>query len=151
MGKEQGSHNLQILHLASGQFEVLPESEGLFSPRWSPNGRWIAALSLNQNVLKVFDVEHRSWKTLFTSGVADPVWSSDSQSVYFHAFASPNSAILRAQVTGAISSIVKLPDLRAPELTTFFFGGIMPDGTPIIEPRVGTGNLYTLNLPTLQK
>jgi Tol biopolymer transport system component len=51
MGKEDGPRALQILDLRTHKQTQLPGSEGLFSPRRSPDGRYIAAISLDQRRL----------------------------------------------------------------------------------------------------
>ena len=148
MGKESGPHNIQVLDLNSMQTRVLPGSENLFSPRWSPDGRWIVALSLDQTRLLLYDVSKQSWRTLATGSAADPVWSPDSKSVYFHAFADPKSAILRIPISGGVAdSVADLSNLGPSKFASFFFGGITRDGAPIIEPRIGTGDLFSVRLP----
>jgi Tol biopolymer transport system component/DNA-binding winged helix-turn-helix (wHTH) protein len=147
MGKEDGPRDIQILDLASHSAQKLPGSNNLFSPRWSPDGRWIVALSLDQTRLLLYDVRGRSWTTLFTGSAADPVWSLDSKCVYFHAFADPTSAILRVPVTGgAPQPVADLSKLGLPTVDDYFFGGVTPEGAPIIEPRIGTGNLFSVDL-----
>ncbi len=148
MGKESGPRNIQVLDLNSMQTRVLPGSENLFSPRWSPDNRWIVALSLDQTRLLLYDVAGQTWRTLATGSAADPVWSPDSKAVYFHAFADPRSAILRAPITGgAAESVADLSNLGLPKFASYFFSGITRDGAPIIEPRIGTGNLFSIRLP----
>src|SRR5271170_2037711 len=39
------SSTIHVLDLATYQISTLPESQGYFSPRWSPDGRYIAAMS----------------------------------------------------------------------------------------------------------
>ena len=125
----------------------MPGSTDLFSPRWSPDGQWIAALSRDQARLLVYNLEAGTWKTLFTGGAADPVWSADSRSVFFHAFAQPGSAILRAGVSGTLDNVADLSKLDLASVDNFFFSGVTPDGRPLIEPRIGTGDLYSVELP----
>ncbi len=147
MGKEDGPRDIQVLDLATHHTLGLPGSENLFSPRWSPDGRWIVALSLDQTRLLLYDVGGRTWRTLFTGSAADPVWSRDSKTVYFHPFAETKSAILRIAVSGGHAEIVAdLSKLGMPS-AGIFFGGVTPDGAPIIEPRIGNGNLYSVALP----
>jgi len=38
---------VHILHLATGQVETVPGSEGLFAPQWSPDGRHATAMALD--------------------------------------------------------------------------------------------------------
>lgn len=150
MGKESGPHTLQILNLETHQLRTLPGSEDLFSPRWSPDGRWILALSLDQTRLLLYDVQHGVWRTLFTGGAADPVWSADSRAVYFHAFAEASSAILRLPLDGTAQPVADLSQLGLPSVDNYVFSGVTPGGAPIIKPRVGTGNLYSVSLPEPQ-
>ena len=148
MGKESGPRNVQLLDLKTMTTEILQGSADLFSPRWSPDGRWIAALSLDQTRLLLYNVAEHRWKTLATGSAADPVWSSDSKAVYFHAFADPQSAILRIAVTGGPAErVADMSNLEMPKVDSYFFGGITPAGAPIVEPRIGTGNLFSIHLP----
>jgi Tol biopolymer transport system component/DNA-binding winged helix-turn-helix (wHTH) protein len=150
MGKENGPRDIEIYDLATGRIRTLPGSDGLFSPRWSPDGHWIVALSLDQTRLLLYDVQRESWKTLFTGTAADPVWAADSRAVYFHAFGAPESAILRLELNGVTHSVADLSKLGMLTTGDYFFSGITPGGAPIVEPHIGTGNLYSVSLPTLQ-
>ncbi|MGI4828974.1 MAG: winged helix-turn-helix domain-containing protein [Janthinobacterium lividum] len=147
MGQENGPHDIQVLDLRTHQISPVPGSTNLFSPRWSPDGEWIAALSRDQARLLIYNLRDRSWRTVFSDGAADPVWSADSHAVYFHAFAQPNSAIMRAGIDGTVDTTADLSRLGLPTADTYFFSGVTPDGSPLIEPRVGIGNLYSIDLP----
>src|SRR5208337_4082364 len=52
---------IYIVDLAIHQVSVVPGSEALFSPRWSPDGRHLAALSLNSTKLLLFDFKTQKW------------------------------------------------------------------------------------------
>ena len=56
--------DLRILDLESRRVTVVPGSAGTWSPRWSPDGRYIAAVSWKTSILKVFDVETQQWSQL---------------------------------------------------------------------------------------
>ena len=146
MGKENGSHDIEILELAHHDVRKLQGSENLFSPRWSPDGRWIAALSMDQTQLVLYDVQHHSWRTLFNGSAADPTWSSDSKWIYFHAFAEPGSPILRTSLDGHSAPVADLTKLGLHAGDNYFFSGVTPSGSPLIKPSIGTGNLYSVRL-----
>jgi Tol biopolymer transport system component len=77
---------IRILDLQTGKIEKVPGSEGLFSPRWSPDGRYIAALSPDNTTLKRYDFKTQRWSNWLVESagsVSYPVWSPDSKSIYF--------------------------------------------------------------------
>lgn len=45
---------IMVLDLRIHQLSVLPSSQGLFSARWSPNGRYIAALWSDSQAIMLF-------------------------------------------------------------------------------------------------
>ena len=55
---------IRILDIASHQVSNLPDSQGLFSPRWSPNGRYILAFSADSMKLLLFDFQTQKWTEL---------------------------------------------------------------------------------------
>ncbi len=147
MGKESGPRNLSIVDLTTHQTEVIPDSEGLFSPRWSPDGAWIVALSLDQKSLSLYDVKQRHWKQLALTSAADPAWSADSKYVYVHAFLADREPILKVSVPGGtMQTIADLDNFHDQATANYFFGGLTALDAPLVQPRIGTGNLYTLDL-----
>ena len=104
MGRENGPKQIEILDLASRRVEALPGSEGLFSPRWSPDGRWIAALTLGEQRLMLFDTASRKWQPVGGLRAADPVWTADSSALYIHAaFARPQTIERVTIPTGGVA------------------------------------------------
>jgi len=147
MGKESGSRAIQILDLHTHAVTPVPGSEGLFSPRWSPDGRYIAAISLDQRRLMLFDVAANTWRLLAETSVADPVWSADSKAIYIHAFMSPTQPIYRVDaLSGQLQQVAGLANLRSAETADYFFCGITPDNIPLVRARSSTANLYSLDL-----
>jgi Tol biopolymer transport system component len=74
---------IRILDLQSRQISTLAGSKGLFSPRWSPNGRYVAALSSDTSRLHLFDFQAKKWTELAggTTG-GFPNWSKDGHYMY---------------------------------------------------------------------
>jgi Tol biopolymer transport system component len=93
--------SIVVYDLKTHELSDIPGSAGLFSPRLSPNGRYIAAISGDLTKLKLYDtkVKHWSdWQTLDSGAVNYPVWSSDSESIYFDDLVSGEGAYCRAKV-----------------------------------------------------
>jgi Tol biopolymer transport system component len=147
MGKEEGSRGLEVLDLKTGSVTAVPGSEGLFSPRWSPDGRYIAAMTLDQRRLMLFNTETKSWRMLAETSVADPVWSGDSRAIYFHASLAEMQPIYRVSIPdGRLEQIASLANFAAGDTADYFFCGITPENVPIVRSRTATGNLYSVDL-----
>ncbi len=147
MGKEDGPHDLRMVDIATRQVEKVPGSDALFSPRWSPDGRWILALTLDQKSIRLYDVERHQWHNLASITASDPVWSADSKAIYIHAFRSDGDPVLRIGVPeGEVKVLANLRSLGDSGATNYFFGGVTPHGEPLVQPRIGTGDLYALDV-----
>jgi Tol biopolymer transport system component/DNA-binding winged helix-turn-helix (wHTH) protein len=147
MGKEDGSRALRILDLQTHTVTAIPGSEGLFSPRWSPDGRYIAALSLDQRRLVVLDTVTRSWRTLAETSAADPVWTPDSSAIYFHASLAEMQPIYRVSLPdGRLEQVATLASFTDGMTADYFFCGLSPNGMPIVRSRTSTGDLYYVDL-----
>ncbi len=147
MGKESGTRTLQIVNLSSHQTDQIPNSNDLFSPRWSPDGKWIVALTADQKAVMLYDVNLRRWQLLASTSAADPIWSTDSKAIYLHAFLADHEPVIRIDIpSGAVRMIADLKSFHNGEASNYFFGGITPLGEPLVQPRVGTGNLYSIDL-----
>ena len=95
----------------------------------------------------LFNVAAQSWSELASTSAADPVWSNDSRALYVHAFMAEKQPILRLAVPGGErQSIASAADFHKGEPANYFFGGLTPENAPLVQPRVGTGNLYRLDL-----
>ena len=147
MGKENAARTLHILHLDTHQVDEVPGSDNLFSPRWSPDGRWIAALTLDQRQVRLFDVASHTWTTLPVPSGADPVWSSDSRFLYIHASLDPAQPIDKVSIPdGHVTELIRLADSRENDAVDFVFGGLTQQNEPLIRARIFTGNFFSMDL-----
>src|SRR5207249_3041825 len=74
--------SINMLDLRTHKITKIAGSDGLFSPRWSPDGRYLVALSLDFTKVMLFDFKTQTWSTWFTDAagsVSYPLWSSDSK------------------------------------------------------------------------
>jgi len=137
-----------MVDLATKAMTRLPGSEGLFSPRWSADGKHIAALSIDQKKLMLFDVETGTWRLLAEQNVADPVWSHDDSAIFFHDFAQDDQPIYRVVIkTGRVERVADLHDLRTASIVDYRFAGLAPGDVPLVSARMSTANLYAADLP----
>jgi Tol biopolymer transport system component/DNA-binding winged helix-turn-helix (wHTH) protein len=147
MAEPSATKSIHVLDLRTQKMQTLPGSQGLFSPRWSPDGRYIAATTLDQHKLFLFDRSTQKWTVLATRSVADPAWSHDGQFIYFQAFLEEGQPIYRVSVPdGQMQQITELGHLHSPDIVDYAFAGLTPDGSVLVRARMWTGNIYSMNL-----
>src|SRR5215469_9921916 len=75
---------IYLVDLQTRRLSKLPGSEGLFSPRWSPDGKHLAAVSSDSQRLVLFDLAAKKWSDLASGGVCFPRWSRDGKYIYLN-------------------------------------------------------------------
>lgn len=143
--------------LASHKIAQIPGSAGLFSPRLSPDGRYIAAMPMDQHALMLYDrtSEVRTgangsgerWITLTKHGVGDPTWSHDGRYLYFQDFLEPGKPIYRIAVpNGKPEPVATIQTLLPISATDYRLIGLAPGDLPIVTARTPDVNLYSVDL-----
>jgi DNA-binding winged helix-turn-helix (wHTH) protein/Tol biopolymer transport system component len=137
-------HNvLQIFNLKSGRTSVVPGSEGLRSPRFSPDGRYISATSATDDELMLFDVARQKWTAPGPSG-GWQCWSKDSKFVYF-LDAEGETGVFRVSVdSNKLERILSLKGFR--EAGTWgAWLSLTPEDDPLVLRDVGPPEIYALS------
>ncbi len=132
---------IHVMDLKTRQVSTLPGSEGLYGPRWSPDGRMIAALRAGAENLLVFDLVTRKWTELERIYVGFPSWSHDSKYVYFD---SPEGEPGFYRVRVADHKLERLFSLKGLRLADGWTG-LAPDDSPLVLRDVGTQEIYALD------
>jgi serine/threonine protein kinase len=142
-----GGHDSHIstLDLASHQIGTLPGSDGMFAPRWSPDGQFINAASLDSSTIYVFALKTQHWSALTTGPHAYAQWSSDSRSIYFLRYAT-EPAILRIPAAGGEAKLV-VSLKHSPYIgTNGPWFGLDPTDAPLMLRDASTTDVYALTL-----
>jgi eukaryotic-like serine/threonine-protein kinase len=140
---------IQLLDLNSKQVSIIPDSQGLFSPRWSPDGRYLAALPLNQRKIVIFDFKTRKWSD-WVSGPGTygyPAWSRNGKYLYFETRLTDTAAYYRVRLGQTRPElVVDFKDLHLFSGPLATWGGITPDGSPLFVRDASTDEIYALDL-----
>jgi eukaryotic-like serine/threonine-protein kinase len=135
---------IRVLDLKTHQVSTLPGSQGLFSPRWSPDGRYIVAMPQDMLSLVLFDFRSQKWSPLATVRAAFPNWSGDGRYVYFLRWLD-KPAVLRVRIADReVEQIADLTNLP----TTGNIGpwlGLGPDDSLLLLKDIGTQDVYSLD------
>jgi DNA-binding winged helix-turn-helix (wHTH) protein/Tol biopolymer transport system component len=138
---------IQIMDLKSRQVSTLPNSEGFYAPRWSPDGRYIAALQADSNRVELFDFSSRRWRELGTVEAAYPNWSRDSKYIYFRSLPEDDSWLCRLRIADAsLDRIGSLKNIRQTGAFGWWWVGLTPDGSPLVLRDTGTEEIYSLDV-----
>ena len=135
---------IHLLNLTTHQISTLPGSDGLYSPRWSPDGHYIAAMPADSQKLVLFDFATRKWAELYSGYIGYPSWSRDGKYIYFdNPFLGKEAAFLRARISDRkLERLASLKDLgRIASMWT----GLAPDDSPLLLRDVSVQEIYALD------
>jgi Tol biopolymer transport system component len=146
-GPSNPKSTIRILDVKTNQVTTVPGSEGLFSPRWSPDGRSIAAMTSDSSTVLLFDMASQKWSVLAKMPAGFNVWSRTGEYLYFiRSFA--QNAIVRVRISD--HKVEQVMDLKGFHQTGFFTGwfGLASDDSPILLRDAGTHEIYSLDWKT---
>jgi WD40 repeat protein len=142
--------SIQVLNLRTHTVTELPGSKGIYSPRWSPDGRYVAALSSGDSKVVLFDFKTQEWEKLGGSGATFPNWSKDGKYVFFAGWEAGGApGFYRVDIaTRKTEEVVRFGEARAVNCVwgTFPWYGITPEGSPPIAREAGKQEIYALDV-----
>jgi len=140
---------VMLLDIRTRQLTQVPGSDGICCPRWSPDGRWIMALSRDNRKLLLFDESTQKWRQLADNmGVMGYMtWSADSKYIGFDTSFTSDPAFFRVTpADGKITRVVSLKNVRRFLPQWGEWSGLTPDGSPIVVRDISTQEIYALEL-----
>ena len=148
---EFGSENtteIRILNLETRQSKIVPGSRHMYSPRWSPDGRHIAAISEDQKQLFLYTFALESWRHLPLPqplSVGWPFWSQDSRYLYV-----ANGFIYKLRISDGRAELAVPGDtigsFICPAIPFGRCPGLTPDERIVVMLNRGVDEIYALDL-----
>ncbi len=141
---------IEVVDLESRQMSAIPGSEGMFSPRWSPDGRYLTAMSSDSRQVLRYEFQTGTWSKWFETkdGIAGyPEWSADSQFLYYTTYFTKNAALRRIRLGQSESQLIM--DLSSQRRFGGYWGswtGVTPDGSGLFTRDVSTQEIYALDV-----
>jgi Tol biopolymer transport system component len=139
--------NIHIVDLKTSQISDVPESENLFSPRSSQDGRYIAALSADSTKLMLYDIQKKSWTQLAESRFAFENWSHDGKYLYMEDYSDKTDDLVRVNVAnGKVERLFSLKEVPRGFDPWEFWIGLTPDDSPLLMRDKSTQEIYSLDV-----
>ncbi len=139
---------IQLLNLENHTATPLPASDGLCCPRWSPDGRHLAAENNTWDQILLYDFASQKWrvavKGIGTLGYF--AFTRDSKSLVFDTQEVQDPNIYRLRM----ADLTFTPIVSLKEAMRFYgpFGawsGIAPDGSPLFVRDISNQEIYALD------
>ena len=155
-----GTLGLKTVSLQTHEISNIPNSEELWSPRWSPDGLRILALQRDSTELMLFDVKTQRWSSLVKMPINWPEWSRQGDYIYFYG-APPGSqqGVFRVRISDhKLELVFGLDDFPQPPSTNWgawnatgatgwgTWKGLAPDDSPLLLRDAGTQEIYALDV-----
>ncbi|HEV7514346.1 MAG TPA: winged helix-turn-helix domain-containing protein [Candidatus Acidoferrum sp.] len=145
---EIGNGAIYRLDLKTRNASSIPGTDGLFSPRISPDGRYISALNIGQTKLMLLDASTNRWSSLVEGEqVGYNEWSHNGEYIYMRENRGGAGELVRVRIKDRV--LEHLLSLKGfPQLSDGFASwiGLTPDDAPLLMRDRSVQEIYALDL-----
>jgi Tol biopolymer transport system component/DNA-binding winged helix-turn-helix (wHTH) protein len=142
----EGSVAIHLFDLKTRQVSTLPGSEGLFSPHWSPDGRYVLAMTVDSRKLMLFDFSTHKWTELLNSPASFPNWSHDGSYIYFSNPYTAEFTVYRVRISDRkLELVTTLSRQRLGWSPVGKWMGLAGDDSPLVLRDTGSEEIYALD------
>jgi serine/threonine protein kinase/Tol biopolymer transport system component len=139
--------NIHMVAVNTSQISDVPDSENLFSPRCSRDGRYVAALSTNSTKLMLYDMEKKSWTELAQSRFGFENWSHDGKYLYAEDYSDKTDDLVRVSVPhGKVERLLSIKEVPRGFDPWEFWIGLAPDDSLLMMRDRSTQEIYSLDM-----
>jgi Tol biopolymer transport system component len=143
-----GESTIRILDLESGRLSTIAGSEGLIEPRWSADGRYIAALNPKKKQIFLYDCKLLKWTVLAEANFPSTLrWSPGGDALYFQDTDEVEESVFRVPMaTREAERVTRFGDLLSSGAARCIFTGLSPDGSVYVTVDHGDVDVYAIDL-----
>ena len=140
--------DIRILDLESNKLTKLLGSEGLIEPRWSADGRYIAARNPEKKHVEIYDCKLEQWSVLSEANFPAALrWSPSGDALYYQDVDEVEQSIFRVPMaTRETERVIRLGDLLSSGVMRCMFTGLSPDGSVYVTVDHGDVDVYAVDL-----
>jgi len=147
--KDGEGRGIYALDLSTKELSAVPESKELWSPRVSPDGRYIAAMTRSESKMMLFDTATKKWDAIANLYSGYPSWSQDGRFLYFQDWnngAGLPSRIVRLRISDRkLETVLDLKRVdRLPIASLMGWTGLAPDGSVLLARNISAQEIYSL-------
>ncbi|HEV2495683.1 MAG TPA: protein kinase [Terriglobia bacterium] len=138
--------SVRLLDLKTRHATEVTGSAGVCCPRWSPDGRYIAAIQTTGQNLLLFDLTTQKWQMLAKETINFMMWSRDGKALYFDTFLQTEPAFSRVRMSDLkVERLLSLTGLRRAQGVFGPWAGLTPDDSPLTLRDAGAQDVYALD------
>ena len=139
----EAGRGIETIDLTTHAISTLPGSEGLFNPRLSPDGRYVAAFPADASRLMLYDFRTERWAGNGKGPFQFNIWSRDGEKIYLLQIADENEIMRFDVARHQFEHVVSLRDL---EQGNGDWIGLAEDGSPLVTLDKSVSDVYRLDL-----
>jgi dipeptidyl aminopeptidase/acylaminoacyl peptidase len=139
---------LYVMDWKTRQKQKIPDSDGIWKTRWSPDGKYLASVSEDQKRILLFDWQKQKWSEVARGNTFGPVaWSNDSQFVYYQDLLEEDEPVRRMRIADRkVERAVECRPLLEGGVQRCGFENVMPDGSIVLQLTRGDQDVYVLDV-----
>ena len=140
--------DIRILDLETKKLTKLLGSDGLIEPRWSADGRYIAAFNPKMKQVYVYYCKSEKWSVLSEANFPATLrWSPSGDALYYQDVDEVEESIFRVPMaTRETERVARLGDLLSAGAARCMFTGLSPDGSVYVTVDHGDVDVYSVDV-----
>jgi len=153
-GVSRADSGIYSFDLGTSKATKIPQSEGLIHPMYSPDKRFLVAVTavhlnpMQPAVVKLLDTQAQRWTSIAEGKLVNPItWSPDSKYLYYQDILGENEPVYRYRIGGTKPEVFfDFAGLLHAGYVRCAFVRFAPDGELIASLTRGDTDLYRLDL-----